>query len=207
MLVLTTILSIAICFLNVHAVAIPDARRSASTLDTNALGNILPQKASEFINRVNPDGYNYTIDIANAIQLDTSKDVKTAGFSHPGFSANPAFKVIKTLKRAILPSPDRCGDSSFINHTTTGSPTANDCWVIADTMQHWLNTPGSPEDWSFYGTSYTGIVWYGTCIFGVHTDYAAALTHIGSQDIRDLVVDSINRFQYVKFHFSSILPL
>lgn len=214
------IFPIAICLShlqNVYGVAVPGSgsrKPSALPNPPDAL-TLPPLKTPNLITRVGPDGYEYTIDMANAIHLDPLIDVKTAGYSRPGVSVNPAVRVRDILSRQACGSVNNlnnntCGDSSFENHTSPGSPHSDDCWVIADAMYTYylhgplLNFP------IFRGSSWEGLAWYGTCIFAVQTQNIFK-TWVGVKDISDLTADGISRFQYVfvsfKLPFFCRIPL
>lgn len=209
------IFPIAICLSyvqNVHGVAVPatgsaSRKSSASALPTlpDAL-TLPPLTTPNIITRVGPDGYKYTIDMANAVHLSTLVDVKTAGYARPGgVSPNPAVRVRDILRRqgcgtVNSQSSNTCQDSSFENHTSPGSPHSDDCWVIADGMYtEYLHGPIINFS-IFRGSDWNGLVWYGTCIFGAQTQNIFK-TWVGVKDISDLTADGISRFQYVFVSF------
>jgi hypothetical protein len=200
------ILPIAICLSqlqNVYGVALPgsSSRKPSALKNLPDVSTLPPLKNPNIITRTGPDGYKYTIDMANAINLEKLVDVKAASFSRPGVSPNPAVQVRNILSRqqcgTVNPvSNDTCQDSSFENHTSPGSPRSNDCWVIADTMYHYY-LHGPYTNFSiFKGSDWDGLAWYGTCIFGVQTANFFK-TWVGVKDVSDLTADAISRFQYV----------
>jgi hypothetical protein len=108
-------------------------------------------------------------------------------------SPNPA----QTVKRDLQKRDDGwCGDSTFINQSSPGSPLAADCAVIRDTAynlrptQYWK--VGTCSYWSF---CYFVIYSYGTCRFGASTPGGGSIM-IAGVDIGDVVRDSIIKFQW-----------
>ncbi|KAK4121530.1 hypothetical protein N657DRAFT_577352 [Parathielavia appendiculata] len=79
-----------------------------------------------------------------------------------------------------------CGDSTFENQSSGGSPRVADCWRLHDNI-------AGDGTWTVWGPNHRTLATYGTCAFGVTCD-SAGPTEIGNGDIRDLVRDSINRF-------------
>ncbi|KAK4120926.1 hypothetical protein N657DRAFT_559257, partial [Parathielavia appendiculata] len=79
-----------------------------------------------------------------------------------------------------------CGDSTFINQSSGGSPLVADCWRLHDNI-------AGDGTWTVW-TSQRTIATYGTCAFGVSPRYIPA--EIGNGDVRDLIRDSIARFQW-----------
>jgi hypothetical protein len=110
----------------------------------------------------------------------------------PATTTNGASPVV-----LFTPSPGNsvndCGDSSFQNESSSGSPTVNDCLQIATNIAGggtWtVSTIGSPQH---------QLVQYGTCAFGVtwNGSNQASTYYIGNQDIIDLIHSSINMFQW-----------
>ncbi|KAH7129015.1 putative necrosis-inducing factor-domain-containing protein [Dactylonectria macrodidyma] len=83
-----------------------------------------------------------------------------------------------------------CGDSTFINQSSGGSPTVNDCRQIAYNIRNggtW--TVGA-------GGEHHQLVQYGTCAFGAQGDGSINAAYIGNQDIIDLINSSIDKFQW-----------
>ncbi|KAK0665349.1 putative necrosis-inducing factor-domain-containing protein [Cercophora samala] len=96
-----------------------------------------------------------------------------------GSSENPA-QVLKTRD-------NHCGASSFENRTSNGSPQVSDCWRI-------FNNIAGDGTWTINGFGHRTLATYGTCAFGVDT--SAIWTYVGNEDIRDLIRDSINKYQW-----------
>ncbi|GFF22633.1 hypothetical protein IFM61606_08574 [Aspergillus udagawae] len=98
--------------------------------------------------------------------------------------ASPSVLFIKKRDRI-----NDCGDSTFINQSSGGSPRVDDCLQIA------RNIAGGGT-WTFEGFGVQHqLLQYGTCAFGV-TQGSRVTVKIGNQDIIDLINDSISRFQW-----------
>lgn len=80
-----------------------------------------------------------------------------------------------------------CGDSTFVNQSSGGSPKVPDCQQLAKN----INGGGT---WTIWPTGQHQLAQYGTCAFGAETD--AGWANIGNQDIIDLINSSIQRFQW-----------
>ncbi|RDA88812.1 hypothetical protein CP532_5417 [Ophiocordyceps camponoti-leonardi (nom. inval.)] len=80
-----------------------------------------------------------------------------------------------------------CGDSSFENRGSAGSPYASDCEVLARNI-----APGG--DWTVSRGAHRTLATFGTCAFGAEKG-GPWYTYVGNEDIRDLIRDSINRFK------------
>ncbi|EAQ84340.1 predicted protein [Chaetomium globosum CBS 148.51] len=85
-----------------------------------------------------------------------------------------------------------CGDSTFVDESTGGSPLASDC------EQLWRNNNQYPYHQLTLGVERPLVTW-GTCAFSataVVTPYLDGIwwTNIGDEDITDLVRDSISKF-------------
>lgn len=87
-----------------------------------------------------------------------------------------------------------CGDSTFINRTTGGSPTVADCNCVRDYANDHKDTFNINAADSGEG-SYYPIISCGTCRFGVDTKNFFGTT-VGNADIRDVMSDAIARFQF-----------
>jgi hypothetical protein len=111
--------------------------------------------------------------------------VNTAAMQ-PTTSANPAVDMATRLRKRT----NYCGDSTFVNHSSGGSPLISDCVVISDyaaaTNDGWKVDPTPGYNW---------ILRYGTCQFGATTANILP-TSIGNEDIRDLMRDSYARFSW-----------
>jgi hypothetical protein len=88
-------------------------------------------------------------------------------------------------------SVNDCGDSSFENKSSGGSPTVGDCLQIAAN----ISGGGEWEVENFAGEAHQ-LVQYGTCAFNVKGDGGAFDFHVGNQDIIDLIHSSIDKFQW-----------
>ncbi|PPR05583.1 hypothetical protein CVT24_002784 [Panaeolus cyanescens] len=86
---------------------------------------------------------------------------------------------------------NNCGDSTFINQSSPGSPLVADCQRIAQ------NIAGGGT-WHVALIGHHQLVQYGTCAFGVQAPFAFAVWNyrVGNSDIIDLINDSIARFQW-----------
>ncbi|KAF7522110.1 hypothetical protein G7054_g12257 [Neopestalotiopsis clavispora] len=89
-------------------------------------------------------------------------------------------------------TPNQCGESSFVDKTTTGSPNQDDCQVIVTQMNngpgYWQLLQGGDlhanGDWC-------RVAYHGSCVFGVKTTVIFGL-FIGSTDISDIVIEAMN---------------
>lgn len=105
-------------------------------------------------------------------------------------SANKASPAV--LFKQKRDSINDCDASTFVNRTSTGSPTVADCLQIT------YNIAGGGM-WTVSGADQHQLVQYGTCAFGVQPDPHWPddyVWHIGNQDIIDLIHDSVNQFQW-----------
>lgn len=104
-----------------------------------------------------------------------------------------------TASPAVLfsPSPDNsvndCGDSSFVNQTTGGSPSVSDCLQLASNIAGggtWTveNVAGNQHQ----------IAQYNSCKFGVQGNGQgnSVAFYVGNQDIMDLIHSSVNMYQW-----------
>ncbi|KAH7079713.1 putative necrosis-inducing factor-domain-containing protein [Paraphoma chrysanthemicola] len=83
-----------------------------------------------------------------------------------------------------------CGDSTFVNQSSGGSP------LIADCQQIVRNIAGGGTWTVSVVKSHRQLVSYGTCVFGVDGDGGGLFVHVGNGDISDLINDSIKRFAW-----------
>ena len=124
-------------------------------------------------------------------------------------SMDPRAQVVKYLE--ARDSINDCGDSSFTNESSSGSPTVSDCLQIATNIAGggtWVYLPKSdflcnticwqkvPQTFALIAQHQ--LVQYGTCAFGVTAGYqiGVAYVKIGNQDIIDLIHSSIDKFQW-----------
>ena len=94
------------------------------------------------------------------------------------------------------PSPNNsvndCGDSSFVNQSSGGSPRIDDCLRIASNI-------GGGGSWEVENVaqSFHQLVQYGSCAFGVqgHSGSSPGF-NVGNQDIIDLIHSSVDKFAW-----------
>ncbi|KAJ6179583.1 hypothetical protein N7519_010044 [Penicillium mononematosum] len=83
-----------------------------------------------------------------------------------------------------------CGDSTFINQSTGGSPLVADC-------QHLARNIAGGGTWKVTFTdSQHQLAQYGTCAFGIEGDNPMNTAYVGNQDIIDVINTSIAKFQW-----------
>ena len=93
-----------------------------------------------------------------------------------------------TPNRSVLNSVNDCGDSSFINQSSGGSPLISDCQMIQ------RNIAGGGTWTTNAIVGQRQLVQYGTCAFGVTVRSGTA--NVGNQDIIDIINTSIQMFSY-----------
>ncbi|KAB8532537.1 hypothetical protein FH972_025482 [Carpinus fangiana] len=108
----------------------------------------------------------------------------------PLTSLNPTFAAkAKLVQRDSI---NDCGDSSFNNNSSDGSPTVADCQMIASNI-----SGGGTWEVEQLTPSQHQLVQYGTCAFGVQTDDTSINgAYIGNQDIIDIINASIEQFEF-----------
>jgi hypothetical protein len=84
-------------------------------------------------------------------------------------------------------SINHCGESTFENKSSRGSPTVSDCLQIT------RNIAGGGT-WRTAHGYHRQLVQHGTCAFGVDGDSGSYL--VGNQDIINLINDSVRQFQW-----------
>ena len=102
-------------------------------------------------------------------------------------SLNPA-AVLKGRASDLAKRINDCDDSTFENQTSGGSPSTLDCQRLANDIagdNTWVILPGVQK------TLHT----FGSCAFGVD-NLGGGLIYVGNDDIRDLIHDSISRFEW-----------
>lgn len=104
-----------------------------------------------------------------------------------GISANEATPAV--VFKAKRESINDCGDSTFVNQSSGGSPKISDCQQIA------ANIAGGGS-WTILTSDQHQLVQYGTCAFGVTTEDLLPALSIGNQDIIDLINSSIQKFSW-----------
>jgi hypothetical protein len=96
------------------------------------------------------------------------------------------------FKPAPNGSNNDCGDSSFVNQSSGGSPTVGDCLQIAANI-------GGGGSWEVENAaqSFHQLVQYGSCAFGVqgHSGSSPGF-NVGNQDIIDLIHSSVDKFAW-----------
>jgi hypothetical protein len=90
-----------------------------------------------------------------------------------------------TLLRRI----NDCGDSTFVNQVSGASPTVADC-------NHLASNIAGDGTWTVSDTGQHQLAQYGTCALGVQATSNGWYAYIGNEDIRDLIYESIRRFQW-----------
>ncbi|KAK0665431.1 putative necrosis-inducing factor-domain-containing protein [Cercophora samala] len=116
-----------------------------------------------------PSSNTTTITVANT--GDTTPNLSTP--THTGL-----------VKRA-----NNCGASSFENRGSGASPFISDCMRMHD------NLAGSGE-WTYSSFEFhRTIARYGSCNFGIESGFVwSGITFIGTEDVRDLIRDSVSMF-------------
>jgi hypothetical protein len=131
-----------------------------------------------------------------------NQDITTPGFiGIPVCSADIAFAAwsdigidpgVANYPCYIKPAISDCESSSFIDQTSDGSPSVEDCMGIVKNIQ---GTQGEWEVENAIGAEHQ-LVQFGSCAFGImglnkkgNIDF-----HIGAQDIVDIITTSISMF-------------
>jgi hypothetical protein len=82
---------------------------------------------------------------------------------------------------------NECGNSSFENETSGGSPLIGDCLQLTNNLSgngNWLLANLGQE---------RQLASYGTCKFIAQAPFVHAI-HVGDRDVQDLIRDSVNKF-------------
>ncbi|KAI4595811.1 hypothetical protein KJ359_006448 [Pestalotiopsis sp. 9143b] len=102
-------------------------------------------------------------------------------------------RIEERLKWNPNGTPNQCGDSTFVDRTTTGSPAQIDCMAIVNQMI------GGPGYWQLLqggdlhaNGDYCRVAYHNECVFGVKTTVIFGL-YLGSEDIRDVVTEALHR--------------
>jgi hypothetical protein len=142
-------------------------------------------------------------DITNSGTLSDlmNKDFTTPGFIRlPVCSADMAFtawgsvtdRTTPNWPCVIKPSPDDCGDSTFVDQTSDASPSVSDCMGIVNNIQ------GTQGEWEVENAveNQHQIVQNGNCKFGVQgTKINGNIDfHVGAQDIVDIITQAVKQF-------------
>ncbi|KAK5799831.1 hypothetical protein VI817_002043 [Penicillium citrinum] len=129
-------------------------------------------------------------------------DVTTPGFMRiPVCSPERAFKSWDTAKAGssdnypcdVPPGKDTCGDSTFVDQTTDGSPLIEDCLQIIKNIQEDASTDYTTQ---VLGKNQRRIVEHATCAMGVEAteEKGNADFVVGGQDVIDIINESVKRF-------------
>jgi hypothetical protein len=119
-------------------------------------------------------------------------------------SAAPSAEPISLEARN---SVNDCGDSTFENQSSDGSPLIVDCQKIASNIAGTSKPSALPSPISDTTLFHPGFIanmhfvgggtWsIGTCAFGVDKSDTTNVGYVGNQDIIDLINESIRRFSY-----------
>jgi len=106
---------------------------------------------------------------------------------HSWFQALPTART--SPSSPLLKRDDLCGDYTYEDNTSGGSPLVSDCQQLGLIFLH-LAIGGSI-------TGFRTIASYGTCNFGVqqHTSYKT-IFHVGNQDVEVLINNAISMYQW-----------
>jgi len=142
-------------------------------------------------------------DATNSGSLDElmNADITTPGFIRlPVCSSDMAWNAWKLVSDKtspnwpcfVKPSIGDCGTSSFTDHTSSASPSVNDCMGIVNNIQ---NTQGEWEVENAVEQQHQ-IVQSGSCKLGVQGKSINGNVnfHVGAQDIVDIINSSIKQF-------------
>ncbi|KAF9769179.1 hypothetical protein IL306_013420 [Fusarium sp. DS 682] len=104
---------------------------------------------------------------------------------------NTAIFSLLVATLATCKSVNDCGDSTFENHSSAGSPLVKDCQQIA------RNIAGGGTWTVGAGGEHHQLLQYGTCAFGAQgAEGNMNAAYIGNQDIIDLINTSIDKFKW-----------
>ncbi|KGO73174.1 Glycoside hydrolase, superfamily [Penicillium italicum] len=129
-------------------------------------------------------------------------DVTTPGFMRiPVCSPERAYQSWDTAKAGssdnypcdIPPGRNTCGDSTFGNETSDGSPLVEDCLTIIKNIQGDASTRYTTL---VVGKNQREIAAHGTCAFGVQATKVDGNANFvtGGQDVIDIINESVKRF-------------
>ena len=129
-------------------------------------------------------------------------DVTTPGFMRiPVCSPARAFQAWDKGKKGfsdnypcdLPPGTDTCGDSTFENQSSGGSPLVEDCRKVIAILERDLGGSWKPE---VVGKRHREIADAGTCHFGVEATSVNGNVNfeVGAQDVIDIINESIKRF-------------
>lgn len=100
-----------------------------------------------------------------------------------------AHAVPPTIKRSADASINDCGDSSFTDESSSGSPRIVDCQQIQ------ANIAGGGTWTTLADGTPRQLVSYGTCAFNVEAT-GTDIFRVGNQDIIDLINSSIEKYSW-----------
>lgn len=129
-------------------------------------------------------------------------DVTTPGFMRiPVCSPERAFQSWDTSKRGSSdnypcdnpPGRDHCGQSTFVDQTSSASPKIDDCRKIIHNIE---GNGGTEWTTQVVGKKQREIAKSGSCSFGVEATKVDSNVHfkVGGQDVIDLINSAINKF-------------
>jgi hypothetical protein len=142
---------------------------------------------------ISPDGYVYSTTQAyeQEITLDSGKVITL--FRSVPFTANPTVEVAEKL-RPRVGYYNFCGDSSFMNKSSGGSP----LWADCQNCQQYFESPSyrSCEDVTQpLASNWVRLCQSYTCTFAVKTKNFCG-TRIGDSDASDVIRDGIAKFKW-----------
>ncbi|KAK4221934.1 putative necrosis-inducing factor-domain-containing protein [Podospora fimiseda] len=150
---------------------------------------------------VSPDGYVYNVVDESLYIPDTitlEDGTTTTVLVHPAFKrgvagTTPNDKLDKRLTWNSGGSADKCGASTFVNMSSSGSPKTTDCVLI---RKHYQTSGGffTAWDWDLNGSNWCRLVITNTCVFGIKSNNGLGV-EVGALDIHDLTKDAINMFK------------
>lgn len=127
-------------------------------------------------------------------------DVTTPGFMRiPVCSPERAWRSWDKAKKGgtdyypcdIPPGKDTCGDSTFENDTSGGSPLVEDCLQIIKNIEG-----DTGDDYTTNIVEQREILHFGTCAFGVEATKVNGNANfvVGGQDVIDIINEAVKRF-------------
>ncbi|KAB5570500.1 putative necrosis-inducing factor-domain-containing protein [Coniochaeta sp. 2T2.1] len=116
----------------------------------------------------------------------------------PAAQPTTYFTKVKTKRQGPFPGISSCGDSTFEDTTSAGSPLISDCLTMASNLVRKEATDKADTPvWmveSFIKQQHQ-LVQFGTCAFGVQGGEKGDLTfRVGNQDIIDIVRSAVEKF-------------
>ncbi|KAK0610627.1 putative necrosis-inducing factor-domain-containing protein [Bombardia bombarda] len=142
------------------------------------------------------DGDTHTIETADYIhEIFTLPDgVEKTLLLHPSFTRTTTNNIrLNKRLQFVDGSNDQCGYSTFTDITDNStSPFAEDCGVIRDNYGA-LSGYFRVNYLDLIVNKYCYLIMIGTCVFGITTNDTLG-TMVGTEDIHDIMRDSINQF-------------